>query len=245
MGKWNYDKGQKEPYNISRSKIDLFIECPRCFYMDQVLSIKRPRGPSWPLNSAVDSLFKNEFDHYREAGKPHPLMEKYKLNLIPLKHPDLPAWRDDDNLYLGAKANIGDNMTLSGIVDDIWVDEDGLFHIVDYKSTSTDKEIDLEDKYKQGYKRQMEVYQYIFRKMGFEVSERGFFVYANALKDSEKFDDKLVFKTVIIEHRGDTNWIDGTLSEIKELLNSDECPEHGPDCEYSRYLKLVKEENVF
>jgi hypothetical protein len=53
---------------LSRSKLELFTECPRCFYANLKLGIKRP--PSFPLslNNAVDALFKKEFDQHRAAS---------------------------------------------------------------------------------------------------------------------------------------------------------------------------------
>ena len=55
---WNYG-GLK--WRLSRSKIDFFIECPRCFYVDNKLGTKRPGFPSFNLNIAVDELFSNPF----------------------------------------------------------------------------------------------------------------------------------------------------------------------------------------
>ena len=49
---------------ISRSKIDLFLECPRCFYLDIQKKIKRPQGFPFNLNNAVDMLLKKEFDRH-------------------------------------------------------------------------------------------------------------------------------------------------------------------------------------
>lgn len=78
-----YQKGLEKPFSISRSKIDLFLECPRCFYLDRKLGLGRPSMPGFSLNSAVDALLKNEFDLLREKGQAHELMEKYKINAIP------------------------------------------------------------------------------------------------------------------------------------------------------------------
>ena len=39
-----YDPASAKPYRISRSKIDLFLECPRCFYMDRRLGVPRSEG---------------------------------------------------------------------------------------------------------------------------------------------------------------------------------------------------------
>ncbi|MCA9330587.1 hypothetical protein KC957_00940, partial [Candidatus Saccharibacteria bacterium] len=43
-----YQPGQAEPFKVSRSKIELFMQCPRCFWLDARLKIKRPSGP--PFN---------------------------------------------------------------------------------------------------------------------------------------------------------------------------------------------------
>ena len=52
---WNYG-GNK--WRLSRSKIGLFLECPRCFYIDNKLGTGRPPGFPFNLNSAVDALLK-------------------------------------------------------------------------------------------------------------------------------------------------------------------------------------------
>ena len=88
---WNYG-GSK--WRLSRSKIDLFVECPRCFYLDNKLGTSRPRGPSFTLNIAVDALLKKEFDVHRSEGSAHPIMEEYGVDAIPYEHKDIDIWRD-------------------------------------------------------------------------------------------------------------------------------------------------------
>ena len=66
-----YEKNASEPFKISRSKIDLFIECPRCFYFDRRVGISRPPGFPFSLNSAVDALLKKEFDIHRAKETRH------------------------------------------------------------------------------------------------------------------------------------------------------------------------------
>ncbi|OGK51041.1 hypothetical protein A3B50_02655 [Candidatus Roizmanbacteria bacterium RIFCSPLOWO2_01_FULL_40_42] len=228
-----FDPRSSEPFRISRSKIDLFYDCPRCFYLDRRLRISRPSLPGFSLNSAVDHLLKKEFDLLREKGQAHELMKKYKIDAIPLKHPDLGIWRDDVYRYEGASAlHKPTNFLVSGIIDDVWKDSKGDLILVDYKSTSTSKEISLEDRWKQGYKRQMEVYQWIFRQLGFKVSEVGYFVFANAGKTKPKFDGVLEFEMSIVSHRGDTSWIEPILKKMKDCLMSDVVPKTTPECEY-------------
>ena len=75
-----YDPNSKEPYVLSRSKIDLFLNCKRCFYLERKLKIKSIGMPGYPINSRVDALLKTEFDIYRDKQEPHPIFTKYKLN---------------------------------------------------------------------------------------------------------------------------------------------------------------------
>lgn len=231
-----FDPRSTEPFRLSRSKIDLFLECPRCFYLDRRLKISRPSMPGFSLNNAVDALLKNEFDLLRKNGESHELMKKYKIDAVPMQHPELGVWRDDVHRYVGAAVlHKPTNLMVQGIIDDVWKDSQGKMLIVDYKATSTTKEISLEDKYKQGYKRQMEIYQWIFRAMGHDVSDTGYFVFANATKNREKFDGKLEFDLTIISHKGDTSWIEPTITKIKACLMDDTVPAASETCEYCTF----------
>lgn len=84
---------------ISRSKIDLFLECPRCFYLDVVKKIKRPPGFPFNLNNAVDMLLKKEFDRHRKAGTKHPIQIEFGIDAIPANHPMIDKWRQ--SMYHG------------------------------------------------------------------------------------------------------------------------------------------------
>lgn len=193
--------------------------------------------PGWSLNSAVDALLKNEFDLLRKKEQKHELMEKYGIEAIPFQHPDLAIWRDDVYRYVGASVvHKPTNLEICGIVDDIWVKPDGELVIVDYKSTSTKEEISLDSEYKEGYKKQMEVYQWIFRQMGFEVCPTGYFVFANADKGRDRFDGRLEFELTIVEHEGNTDWVESTIKEIKKCLDG-QMPESSIDCEYCGYRR--------
>jgi|SRR3989344_9047319 len=242
-----YNPDSPAPFNVSRSKIDMFLECPQCFYLDRRLGIGRPDMPGWSLNSAVDTLFKNEFDTYREQKKPHWLMEKYGLQAVPFWHENLHIWRDDVNKKIGASfLHQKTNLNICGIIDDVWQNtKTSELHIVDYKSTSVNGEVTLDGEYKEGYKRQIAVYQWIFRKMGFKVSNTGYFVYANGLKsDGKIFDNKLEFKTTILPYDADDSWVERTILEIKKCLDSDKVPLPSNDCKYCGYRKLIGNEQL-
>ncbi len=235
-----YQPGESKPFAISRSKIDLFLECPRCFYLDRRLGLGRPSLPGFALNSAVDALLKNEFDLLRKSSQAHELMKKYEIDAVPFNHPSLATWR---NNFVGQQhLNQNTNLLIFGAVDDIWLNKREELLIVDYKSTSTSNKISLDDEYRQGYKKQMEVYQWLFRKEGFPVNDTGYFVYANANKSRPKFEARLDFEMQIIAYRGDDSWVEPTIEAIKKCLDSNQIPEAGPECEYCEYRKLNRGE---
>jgi hypothetical protein len=229
---WNYG-GKK--WRLSRSKIDLFIECPRCFYLDNKLGTARPRGPAFTLNSAVDALLKAEFDAYRVKGEPHPLMRQYGVDAIPFKHKNLDTWRENFEGVEFLHPETG--LTVCGAVDDVWQAPDGTLIVVDYKSTSKPGTIaTLADSSWEGqYRRQIGVYEWLLRKNGFTVSDTGYFVYANASADEAAFDAKLIFEVTLVPCEGDTAWIDDVLPRIKNCLESADYPEKNKDCEYCAY----------
>ncbi|HVW82750.1 MAG TPA: PD-(D/E)XK nuclease family protein [Candidatus Paceibacterota bacterium] len=236
-----YQPGQRAPFVLSRSKLDLFCECPRCAYLDLRLGVRRVSGPSFTLNNAVDELLKREFDAHRAQGTRHPLCAAYGIDAIPLADERMEEWRDA--LRRGIKHHHAPtNLTLRGGVDDIWQEpRTGALIVVDYKATSKKigpaSENDLYD----SYKRQMEIYQWLFRANGFPVSPTGYFVYVNGKSDAEAFDAKLEFDVKLIPYAGSDAWVEPKLHALKEMLESDEIPAIGTTydgskpCDYCTY----------
>ncbi len=235
-----YNPRSAEPYRLSRSKIDLFFECPRCFYLDVRRGVGRPPGYPFSLNSAVDKLLKKEFDLHRAGKTQHPLMKAYGIEAIPFEHGMIDEWRENFKgvQYLHQETNL----LITGAVDDIWVNPQGQLLVVDYKATSKNSEVNLDADWQKGYKRQMEVYQWLLRRNGFDVSGTGYFVYCNGNTDKRAFDGKLEFDVKIIPYVGDDAWVEKTILEARQCLQEDELPAAGADCDYCRYVEAVKKE---
>ena len=235
----NYVPGSKKPFRVSRSKIDLFLNCPRCFYLDRRLGVGQPPGYPFSLNSAVDTLLKKEFDIHRAQKSAHPLMRTYGIDAVPFKHERMEEWRDALRrgiTYLHPSTNL----LITGGVDDIWINSKDELIIVDYKATAKSGEVGIDADWQIAYKRQMEVYQWLFRRNGFKVSMIGCFVYCNGDTDKEAFDGKLEFDIKVIPYEGDDSWIEGTILDIHACLESDKLPLSGADCDFCKYRSAVR-----
>ena len=230
-----YEPGSDKPFRLSRTKVELFIDCPRCFYLDIRLGVSRPRGFPFNLNSAVDVLLKREFDHYRREQIPHPYMAEHGINAVPYQHDDLDTWRA--NFTGVSRHHRPTNLELFGAVDDVWVSDDiGELIVVDYKATSKKGEVSLDADWQITYKRQMEFYQWLLRGAGFKVSDTGYFVYCNGIRDGERFDARLDFKISLIAYTGSDGWVASTIQEIHETLQGENVPEPSEDCEHCAFV---------
>ena len=252
-----------QAFKLSRSKIDLFLNCPRCFYLDRRLGVARPPGFPFALNSAVDHLLKLEFDIHRAKGTKHPLIKKYGVDAIPAVHEDLNIWRENFKgiQFLHKKTNF----LITGAIDDLWVrttkkrldsrlrgndnesgdDNEGggrqpEYIVVDYKATSKDEDInELNKDWQIGYKRQMEVYQWLLRQNDYKVSDTGYFVYCNGKTDRKAFDGKLEFDVTLIAYKGDDSWVEKTIVAAHKCLNGSKIPKAGVGCDYCSYVEAV------
>jgi hypothetical protein len=226
---------------VSRSKIDLFLECPRCFYLDVVKKIKRPPGFPFNLNNAVDMLLKKEFDRHREAGTKHLIQIEFGIDAIPAPHPMMDKWRQSMQhgvIFVDEEKDLH----LYGGIDDLWINSEGEYHVVDYKATAKDKPVTELAEWTAGYKRQMEVYQWLLRKNGLKVSNIAYFVYCTGDNAAESFDNKIEFHTHIIPYEGDDSWIENEINNLYTCLQSPTIPNKSDSCLYCGFYKKLYEE---
>ncbi len=236
--KYLFDPQSKNPFRLSRSRLEGFINCPRCFYLDRRLGVEPPGMPAFTLNSAVDALLKKEFDTYRRQRKAHPLMLQYKIEAVPFAHPLLDEWREP---FKGVRFHHpATNLIIFGAVDDLWVNEEGEIIVVDYKATSTEGPITLESEYRQAYKRQMEIYQWLLRQQRFKVTDIGYFVYCNGNKSKGAFEAKLEFSVEIIAYEGHDDWVERAVVAAHKCLMADALPDYTQSCRYCNYRKAAR-----
>ena len=145
-------------------------------------------------------------------------------------------------------------------MDDVWENPATKeLHIVDYKSTAqmepTFRPLDerfiapvadpKKPDYKAGYRRQMDMYQWVLRRRGYAVSNTGYFVYVDGqhaaepgmLDEADPTQGWMRFAVAVIPYEGDDRWVEGALIDAKACLTAPSCPAHAEGCEHTRFLK--------
>ena len=232
MARGLFDPSATEPFAVSRSKLELFLECPRCFWLDRRKGVGRPDDAYYSLNLAVDALMKREFDACRIDRKPHPVMELHGVEAVPFRHPSIETWRDTPQ---GIRFAHPSRIELFGIVDDVWVDSRGRLHPVDYKATVAAGVPRLEPR--GGYKRQLDVYGWLLVKNGFDTAPEGFIVFANADRERNALDGALKFALSVAPHVLETAWIDDALPAVRACLEDDVPPPSTNGCRWCAYRR--------
>lgn len=232
-------KSGKQTNRFSRSRIELFLNCPRCFYLEQTAGIKQPPGYPFTLNNAIDKLLKREFDYYRRLQLPHPVMQEHCLQMVPLHHPQMSTWT---NAFKGVEVSLPHlGWTMFGGVDDVWVDTATIHDsfptltVVDYKATGSQPSSPNKLVYPE-YKRQLGFYRWLLEQQGFPVHRTAFLLVAKAIIDRNEFEGRLDFDMFLLPVSTDTNWVLPAIEAAHATLQLPEAPPPGEQCAYCQYV---------
>ncbi len=73
----------KETIKLSPSSLNLFLECPRCFWLRFNKGITRPETPASTMPLGMDLTLKNYYDAVRKDGLPPELKGHVDGRLLP------------------------------------------------------------------------------------------------------------------------------------------------------------------
>ena len=208
---------------LSPSSLNLFLECPLCFWLRFRRGIVRPEGYHSTLLTTFDREIKNYFDKFRGSLPPE-LVEKVKGKLVE----DLNQWRNTRHPGLIYYPEPG--IRFAGALDDcLLVNKKGKKYLpIDFKTRgkSIDEEI---PSYSQ---MQLDCYALLLQKNGYPIEGHGYLIYyilekirSNALAE---------FKIEVVEVKLNP---DQALNVIKEAIKVLRSPEPAPSltCPYCQY----------
>lgn len=157
---------------LSPSTLNLFLECPKCFWLEQVKGIHRPRGIFPSLPSGMDALIKKYFDKYRLQGKLPPEIDGKVEGVLMADLNLLNEWRNwrTGLVYRDSEAGA----ILTGALDDLLVNpEKGIYMPLDYKTRG----YDLKEDSSSFYQNQLNCYALMLEANGLKQPGFGYLVY--------------------------------------------------------------------
>lgn len=218
---------------LSPNSLNLYLECQHCFWLDKNLGVHRPPPYPYALNSAVDSLLREEFDAYRTKNIMHPLLKENNIKAHLFKNQKLlNQWRNNlagiryFDQYLQA--------TLFGAVDDVLEFEDGKLAALDYKSTGSTA-VNVYDR----FQLQLDTYTFLLEKNGFKTVRKGYLAFYIVDK-SKGFIDRLPFRKELVEIDTNPSDIYEIFKDAVSILREAVPPLHSSDCVFGRWLNGVK-----
>lgn len=233
---------------ISRSGLKLYLECPRCFWLDLHHKIKRPPGYPYTLSAAVDYLVKREFDKFRAEGTLPPVLALSGIDGLKNAHlyngDNVAEWR---NNFKGIAYFDEDlNAILYGAIDDVLEFSDGSLAVVDYKSSGS-KEITIYD----DYQKQMDVYNYILQQKGYDTYPEAYFVFYQVIKEGEDgFKNALKFHEEVRAVKVNKEWVGPAFEKAVELARSDTPPSaaealaKSAHCDHCHYVEMASQHQL-
>lgn len=245
-----FDPATDKPFQVSRTRVQKFLDCPRCFYIQNRLGVKDIDSYPFRLNSAVDTLLKNTFDLARAKQVPHEYFKKNGFDLVPFQHEKMDEWREN---FKGIQYHHAEtNLLLQGAVDDIVIDlKTKELSPIEFKASQTSDEKSQAVKYlgsphHKNWKNQLEVYGYLLEKNGFTVSKMSYIVFCNGQIKAEEWKEKLPFDVQVVPYELDYAWVEPTLKKMKENLLLDKAPslESSDECDVCRFFSEIIEKKA-
>ena len=193
------------------------------------MGIKRPPPYPYALNSAVDTLLKEEFDAYRARKLIHPLLKENNIKAHLFENQKLlNQWR---NNYAGIRYFDQElQATLFGAVDDVLEFDDGKIAPLDYKSTGSNV-ASIYDR----FQLQLDTYTFLMEKNGYKTPRKGYLAFY-VVDKSKGFIDRLPFRKEFMEINTNPSDIYEIFKDAVEVLRKDSPPAHSADCKFGKWL---------
>lgn len=201
--------------------LNLFKECPRCFWLHYNEKVHRPRGIFPSLPGGMDLVIKKYFDKYRDKLPPE-IDDKVVGQLMP-DIQLLNKWRNWQTglEYYDKKRDA----VLFGALDDCLINDDHYIP-VDYKTRGFPPKDGDSEKY---YQTQLDTYTLLLSENGYKTKDFAYLIYYYPEEVKEdgvvKFNIKPVKVNTDLKRAKKT--FENAIDLLKELI-----PKHHSDCEY-------------
>jgi len=216
---------------LSPSSLNLFLDCPRCFWLQIIKKIKRPSGAFPSLPSGMDKILKIHFDNFMKKGElPPELKREYCVNGCSLF--------DDVNLLKIWRSNLKgiqyldkeSGAILHGAIDNLLV-KGKKFIVLDYKTRG----FPLKEDTHKSYQSQMNIYNFLLRENGYQTEDFTYllFYYPNHVTEN----GEVIFDTKLIKISTNPENGKEIFKKAIKLLQEKEPPRTSESCEFCEWKK--------
>lgn len=223
-----YNNGMKQKdgqIRLSPSTLNLFLECPKCFYLEQVEGFHRPRGIFPSLPGGMDVLIKKYFDKYRLQNKLPPEIDGKVEGKLMADLDLLNKWRSwrTGLVHMDVKSGA----ILSGALDDLLVNpEKGVFMPFDYKTRG----FDLKEGSSDFYINQLNCYALLLEANGMKTAGFGYLCYY--IPKEIKEDGQVRFEITIKKMETNPESAKQVFESAVNLIVEKQMPKTHTSCEY-------------
>lgn len=216
---------------LSPSALNLFLDCPRCFWLEKVKNIKRPRGIFPSLPSGMDRVIKDYFDTARSKGKLPPELTGPDFEGVELYQDQakLNLWR---NWRTGLACQDTDKSVLFGALDDLLVKGDRYIPF-DYKTKGSPTTEEDAVKY---YQNQIDCYALLLHANKMPAVGYGFLLYFSPKAVSENGQVQFTIQPIKIQI--DIERAKSTFRRAVNLIKG-AMPASAGKCEYCAWINQM------
>ncbi len=221
----------EKKFSLSPYTLNLFDDCPRCFWFHMVKGIlyRRPEPPTSTLPRGMDGLIKKYFDSYRRKKILPPEIKPFLEGFL-VDEGIIKKWR---NWKTGLSFVDGDGYRIFGALDECIV-QDGIYVPLDYKTRGFQLKYDSTSY----YILQMSCYNFLLYKNNYRISSYAYLVFyipsEYSLEGIVKFD---------VEVRKINTYSPQKVYEIFRkalgVLLNNEPPKAGDNCPFCKWAEMV------
>jgi len=169
-----------KPLTLSNSRLSLYTECPRCFWLDLNAGIKRPDTIFPSLPGGLDLQFKRYFDQFRATGDLPPEVKGKLPGQLLSDGATIDRWR---NWRRGIRHTPPwAEVELMGALDECLVDEDCFYYPLDYKTRGYAPKADTHEYYQD----QMNLYTLLLEGNGHKTKRVAYLLYYHPIEVQER-----------------------------------------------------------
>lgn len=214
-------------YTFSPSSLSLLKDCPRCFWLKYNKNIKRPDTIFPSLPSGMDGILKEHFDTFMKKGALPPELSTLNGYTLFDNEELLKMWRSN---FKGIRWTDTQGNVFRGAVDAILMKGKKLV-VLDYKTRG----YPLKENTHEHYQDQMDIYNFLLRKNGYETEEYAYLLFYHPSHVDEK--GRVIFNTDLINMTISVENAQAIFDKAVRVLTSD-IPPCSEECGFCKWAQV-------